>query len=125
MDADARKKIAIEFLQNASAGHPRRIADRCFKPGGRHHNPYFPQGWDALFTAMEEAAKQSPEQRFEVKRALADGDLVAVHSHVIPKPGQAGIAVVHLFRFEGDQIAEFWDVAAMLPEKSANADGAF
>jgi predicted SnoaL-like aldol condensation-catalyzing enzyme len=34
-----------------------------------------------------------------------------------------GIAVVHLFRFEGDKIAEFWDVAQILPDPAPNENG--
>ncbi|MGA9522893.1 MAG: nuclear transport factor 2 family protein [Myxococcaceae bacterium] len=124
MDTDARKKIAVEFLQMASAGQLQR-ARAFIKPGGVHHNMYFAAGWDTLLPAMEEAARESPKQQFVVKHVLADGDLVAVHSHVIPKPGDVGIAVVHLLRFEGTQIAEFWDVAAQIPADSPNKDGAF
>jgi hypothetical protein len=32
---------------------------------------------------------------------------------------------VHLFRFEGDRIAELWDVAQPVPAEILNADGVF
>jgi len=50
---------------------------------------------------------------------------VAVHSHVVPHPGQAGIAVIHLFRFENGKIAELWDVGQAVEPGSPNSDGAF
>ena len=52
--------------------------------------------------AMKDNAKLSPNLVFEVKRALEDGDLVAVHSHVRQKPEDRGDVIVHIFRFEGD-----------------------
>ncbi len=42
---------------------------------------------------------------------LADGDLVMAHVHVIFEPGSPGLAVVDIFRIENGQIAEHWDVA--------------
>jgi len=98
---------------------------RVLKPGGVHHNVYFARGWDALLTAMEEAAKEAPNTSLDVKHVLSDGDLVAVHSHVVHKSGDPGFAVVHMFRFEDDRIAEMWDVGISIPPESPNADGAF
>ncbi|GEM_PF-2747946 len=40
---------------------------------------------------------------------LGDGDLVAVHSHIVLRSGEQGVAAVHLFRFHGDKIMEMWD----------------
>ncbi len=60
-----------------------------------------------------------------MQRALEDGDLVAVHSRVRLKPGEPGIAIVHIFRFEGDLVAELWDVGQPVPSDSPNANGMF
>ena len=76
-------------------------------------------------TGMEENARQNPDKRLDVLHALEDGDFVAVHSHVRQHPGDRGAVVVHLFRFEGDRIAELWDVGQPVPEQSVNAHGMF
>ncbi|HSB46412.1 MAG TPA: nuclear transport factor 2 family protein [Candidatus Bilamarchaeum sp.] len=125
MDAEERKGAAVEFLKLSSSGRAREAAKRFLAPGGVHHNPYFAAGWDSLITAMEENAKAAPERRFDVKRVLCDGDYVAVHSHVTHRPGEAGAAVVHIFRFEGGKIAEMWDVGQSIPADSPNRDGPF
>jgi predicted SnoaL-like aldol condensation-catalyzing enzyme len=70
------------------------------------------------------AAKQSTERQFDVKRVLADGEFVVVHSHVRQRPSEAGPAV-HLFRFEGDRIAELWDVGQPVPAENPNRLGMF
>lgn len=42
---------------------------------------------------------------------MADEDMVAVHTELLDsksRPGLGGLRQVHLFRFEGDKIAEYW-----------------
>jgi predicted SnoaL-like aldol condensation-catalyzing enzyme len=125
MTADARKKIAVDFLRQAAAGHARRAAEGVLEPGGVHHNLHFAAGWTPLLAAMDEAAKRAPDQRLDVKHVLCDGDMVAVHSHVVHKAGEPGFTAVHMFRFQGERIAEMWDVALAIPPDSPNQDGAF
>jgi predicted SnoaL-like aldol condensation-catalyzing enzyme len=50
---------------------------------------------------------------------------VAVHSRVRPGPGESGAAVVHIFKFHGDRIVEFWDMGQPVPENSPNENGMF
>jgi predicted SnoaL-like aldol condensation-catalyzing enzyme len=121
----ANKDTAIAFLKLCAAGTPRDGARRFAIPALRHHNPYFPASPDALFKGMEDNAKQFPDKVLDVKHALEDGDLVAVHSHVRMKPGDKEVAVVHLLRFEGGKIAEFWDVGQEIPADSPNKNGMF
>jgi len=59
-----------------------------------------------------------------VQQALEEGDRVAVHSRIRKAAGPE-IAVVHIFRFEGDRIAELWDVGQREPENSTNENGMF
>jgi len=40
-------------------------------------------------------------------------------------PGERGLAIVDILRVEGCKIAEHWDVAQAVPEKSANTNGMF
>lgn len=119
-----RKTIALDFLRLARDGH-RSAAERLLAPGGRHHNPYFAAGMPALLDAIEAAAKTSANRTSDVKHVVAEGDYVVVHSHVRQEPNAPGAAVVHLFRFEGDRIAELWDVGQPVPADNANADGMF
>jgi predicted SnoaL-like aldol condensation-catalyzing enzyme len=120
----ANKSTAIAFLELASSGRVGEAFRRVTK-GFTHHNPYFAGDSRSLKAGMEEASKRNPKQELEVKRAIEEGDLVAVHSHVRPEPDGPGIAVVHIFRFEAGQIAELWDVGQLLPADSPNENGAF
>jgi predicted SnoaL-like aldol condensation-catalyzing enzyme len=120
-----KKDAAVSFLQLVASGRVREAYARHVSSGFRHHNPYFAAGADALMAGMEENARQNPQKRLDVLRTVEEGDLAGVHSHVRQKPDERGAVVVHLFRFEGDRIAELWDVGQEVPEHSDNADGMF
>jgi predicted SnoaL-like aldol condensation-catalyzing enzyme len=119
-----RKAVAAEFLRLAREGR-RAEAERLVTPGARHHNPYFAAGMPALLEATESAARSAPERTMEVKHVVGEGDYVVIHSRVHHRPGDAEVAVVHLFRFEGDRIAELWDVGQPVPPDVVNTDGMF
>jgi predicted SnoaL-like aldol condensation-catalyzing enzyme len=92
---------------------------------GKHHNAYFPKGFLALKNAMIENHKQFPDTQITIKSVIGEGDRVAVHSHIVQKPGDRGIAVVHIFRFENGKIVELWDLGQAVPSDSPNEDGIF
>lgn len=119
------KGAAIAFLELASSGKVNDAYSKFVDPGFKHHNPFFEGSAESLKTGMEENARQNPNKVLEVKRAIAEGDFVAVHSHVRQKPGEPGGAVVHIFRFEDGRIAELWDLGQPVPENSPNQYGMF
>lgn len=119
------KDTARDFLTLCASGRAHEAFPKYAGPGFRHHNPWFASDAKALMTAMDDNAAQHPDKTLEILHTLQDGDLVATHSRVCMKPGQADIAVVHLFRFDGDRIAELWDIAQQAPENSANRNGMF
>lgn len=119
------KDAAVEFLTLAAAGKVSEAYERHVAAGFRHHNPYFRGDAASLKEAMRENATANPDKVLEVQRALQDGHEVAVFSRVRQRPGDAGAAVVHIFRFEGTRIVELWDVGQAVPESSLNENGMF
>src|SRR5262245_12373377 len=109
------RDAAVSFLKLAASGRVREAYTRYVGFGFRHHNPFLAGDAEALMAGMEENARQNPDKSLDVLRTLEEDDLVAVHSHVRQKPGDPGAVVVHLFRFEGDRIAELWDVGQPVP----------
>jgi predicted SnoaL-like aldol condensation-catalyzing enzyme len=122
---EANRAIAIEFLRRASAGHARDVMRRYAAPDFVHHNPYFSSDADTLATAMDESARANPDKTLDIQRAIAEGPFVALHSRVQLKPGEAPVAVVHIFRVEDGRIHELWDVAQPAPDDSPNRVGMF
>ncbi len=129
-----RKKIAVEFLNFIAAGKP-KDGLRFFAPGCKTHNPYVAGGMNELIDAMIAVQKQGSEGiikgskadfRLSIKQVLADGDLVAVHTTLASSnPSEGGLRQVHLFRFSGDKIVEYWDTTQDIHENMPNAPEAF
>lgn len=122
---DSNKNAAVSFLKLAASGKVHEAYSKFVGAGFRHHNPFFEGSAESLMAGMEENARQNPNKVFEVKRAIAEGDLVVTHSHVQQKRDDLGAAVVHIFRFENGRIVELLDLGQPLPEKSPNQYGMF
>jgi predicted SnoaL-like aldol condensation-catalyzing enzyme len=119
-----RKEAAVSFLRLARSGNvPQAYVH--IAPNFRHHNPYFPGDAASLAKGIEESAKLFPHKTLAVQRLLEEGDFVAVHSRVRLKPDGSEMALVHIFRFEGERIVELWDVGEPVPDKSPNENGMF
>jgi predicted SnoaL-like aldol condensation-catalyzing enzyme len=121
----SHKDAAIEFLTLAASANVREAYARHAAPGFRHHNPYFRGDAASLMQGMEENAAKNPGKALEVKMALQEGERVALYSHVRHNPDEPGFALVHIFRFDGERIAELWDIAQAVPESSVNENGMF
>ena len=125
MSTNDYKQTAIDFLMLASKGKSKEGFSKYVGKDFKHHNIYFKGDGESLMIAMEDNAKKNPDKILEIQRSLKDGKLVAVHSHVRQKPGDPGAAVVHIFRFEDDKIAELWDLGQPVPLETVNENGIF
>lgn len=66
-----------------------------------------------------------PNVQLDIKRVLAEGDMVVTHSHLILEPGKPGRALADFFRLENGKVVEHWDVIQEVPENAANSNGMF
>ncbi len=126
-----RRTIAKEYFRLISQGKF-EAGLKYFAPECRTHNPYIAGDMAALTRGMvaanAEMGPQFADPAFTVEHILVDGDLVAVHTNLLgsrTKPGEGGLRQVHLFRFRGDKIVEYWDVSQMVTRDLPNAAGAF
>jgi predicted SnoaL-like aldol condensation-catalyzing enzyme len=119
------KEKAVDFLTLVVARKIDEAYERYVDMRGKHHNVYFAKGFATLRDAMKENHAQFPDTKISIKNVIGEGDLVAVHSHVVQKQGDPGIAVVHILRFENEKIVEMWDCGQKLPADMPNEDGAF
>ena len=91
--------------------------------GGSHyiqHNPQAPDGFEAFIQFVEGFLNQFPQVSFDIKRTVAEGDLVALHSLLKTSPEDRGTAVADFFRLEDGKVVEHWDVLQPVPESAAN-----
>lgn len=119
------KENAVAFLKSVASGNVREVYQKFVGPGFVHHNPFFRGDAESLMLAMEENAAKNPNKIFEVKLTIQEGDKVSVYSHVRQNPDDLGGAVVHIFRFENEQVVELWDIGQPIPEDSPNENGMF
>ena len=66
--------------------------------------------------------KEFPQKSIEFVRAIAEGDLVALHTHQI-WPGDEQYVTMDFFRFDNNgKIIEHWDAIQEIPKTSANGN---
>lgn len=119
-------EAAVDFLRLAASVNVREAFQKYAGQSFRHHNPFFSGTAESLMAAMSDNAAKNPGKVLEIQRVIEQDDLVAVHSHVRMNPTDRGAAVVHIFRFDGnDRIAELWDIGQPVPESSPNENGMF
>jgi predicted SnoaL-like aldol condensation-catalyzing enzyme len=120
------KEAAKSFLKIAGTGKVQEAYDEYVAPSFIHHNQYLRGDRQSLLTAMQEASKTTPNKSIEIKHVYEDGDTVITHSLVTRQDAEApDIAVVHIFRFEQDRVAELWDVGQPISAESPNENGMF
>jgi predicted SnoaL-like aldol condensation-catalyzing enzyme len=69
---------------------------------------------------VEGFAEQFPQMSVDIKRAVAEGDLVVTHSLLKTSPEDRGTAAADIFRLEDGKVVEHWDVVQPVPESAAN-----
>ncbi|MDL4819781.1 nuclear transport factor 2 family protein [Actinomadura opuntiae] len=124
-DTEANKATVRAFYEAGLnrkdfAAAARLIGDRYVQ-----HNPRIADGIEGFRGFVDTIRAEFPDLRAEVKALYADGDRVIAHVHGVRVPGQAGTAIVDIFRFEGGRIVEHWDVMQPIPETAANDNGMF
>lgn len=87
------------------------------------HNPHLENGVEALKGFLPHLfTNLMPEGTWEVKRVIAEGDMVVVHSLAKPNPNALGMAVADFFRVEDGKIVEHWDLTTDVPEHTASGN---
>jgi predicted SnoaL-like aldol condensation-catalyzing enzyme len=90
------------------------------------HSPGIANGLEALLQLIDEFDRESPGYAVQVRRVVAEGDLCFAHCHyTFGAKDLRGKAIAELFRFEGEQIVEHWDVIQDVPAHSRNGNGMF
>jgi predicted SnoaL-like aldol condensation-catalyzing enzyme len=116
------KKLVVSAFAEFARGNT-DIPRSVLAPHLIEHSPGNPSGRDAFIKHI--LNQPVADASLDLKRVIADGDLVALHYHLVPNGGGRGQAVVDIWRVEGDQIVEHWDVVQDVPKPSETPHGMF
>ena len=89
------------------------------------HNPTCPTASVPRRITSRRISSSIREAVVEIKRVIAEGELVMIHNLWKDTPEDRGQAVVDIFRLENGKIVEHWDVSQDIPENPANKNGMF
>ncbi|MEN8788638.1 MAG: ester cyclase [Flavobacteriaceae bacterium] len=120
MDLVMNKKNAIEFYKMAYMGNPELAIEKFVGEEYIQHNPDVADGTQGFIDYFVRMAKDYPDKSIEFVRCIAEGDLVALHTHQI-WPGNDQYVTMDFFRFDQNgKICEHWDAIQQIPKESAN-----
>jgi len=89
------------------------------------HNPQAADGPEAFIGFVNWYRGEYPELHVEIKRTVAEGDLVVTHGVIKTSPEDRGTAAADIFRLENGKIVEHWDVLQPVPETAENDNTMF
>ncbi|MEA2269879.1 MAG: hypothetical protein QOC64_2489 [Solirubrobacteraceae bacterium] len=123
-DAQRNKRLVIAFYTTAFNGrNPEDAVATYLGPTYVQHDPMTPDGPEAFIEIAKAFLAQYPEAHLDIRRAIADGNLVVTHSLLTTSPDDRGTAAADFFRVEEGRVVEHWAVLQPVPETSANAAG--
>jgi predicted SnoaL-like aldol condensation-catalyzing enzyme len=120
MDTSENKKNAIAYYKMAFEGNPKQATEMYAGSHYIQHNPSVKDGIEGFIEYFESMAREYPEKSVEFLRAVAEDDLVALHTRQI-WPGNDEYITMDFFRFDHNgKIVEHWDSIQKIPEVSEN-----
>jgi predicted SnoaL-like aldol condensation-catalyzing enzyme len=123
------KQIVTAFFDLAFAQRkPVEAALKCISAD--QHIQHNPGGVDGRLAFLEGFAAYVKKTQFrcDIKRVVAEGELVVVHNHCKENPTDAsdrGSAVVDIFPVDKGLIVEHWDVEQAVPAQAKNRNSMF
>ncbi|MGB5482129.1 MAG: nuclear transport factor 2 family protein [Eudoraea sp.] len=114
------KENAIAFYKMAYYGNPKKAVELYVGAKYIQHNPLVGDGTQPFIDYFNRMATEYPDKSIEFRRSVAEGDLVALHTHQI-WPDNEEYVTMDFFRFDANgKIVEHWDSMQQIPKTSAN-----
>lgn len=122
MDLETNKKNAIAFYKTAFLGNPEEAVKKYVGDKYIQHNPLVGNGKQAFIDYFDRMQREYPEKHIEFVRAVAENELVALHTHQV-WPENDEYVTMDFFRFdEKGKIVEHWDAVQSIPEETENGN---
>jgi predicted SnoaL-like aldol condensation-catalyzing enzyme len=125
MNLEQNKQSAIAFYKTAYSGNPRKAIETYIGDQYIQHNPDVADGLAGFIDYFERMQKGYPDKSIQFVRCIAEGDLVALHTHQT-WPGNDQYVTMDFFRFdENGMICEHWDAIQQIPMESKNPNSMY
>lgn len=122
---EENRRNAMAFYRMAFEGRAREAVERYVGDWYTQHNPWVEDGPDAFVAYFDRMHEEYPDKSIEFVRSVAEGDLVAVHTHQV-WPGGDEYVTMDFFRFDDNgKIVEHWDAVQEIPEITASGNPMF
>ncbi len=116
---ESNKRNAIAFYKMAYEGNPKEAVRLYVGDEYIQHNPLVGNGPLPFIEYFERMRKEYPEKSIEFVRAVAEGNLAAVHTHQT-WPGGEEYVTMDFFRFDASgKIVEHWDAIQLIPKEAS------
>jgi predicted SnoaL-like aldol condensation-catalyzing enzyme len=127
MTPEERKAIVVAFYtQLFNDRRPREAVEAYVGETYVQHNPATPDGREAVVDFATEWAERYPDLRLDIRRVIAEGDLVVTHSRLRFMVDGVDTAVADFWRLDDEgRIVEHWDVIQEVPAAAANPNTMF
>lgn len=119
------RQIVIDFYNGVFNQHDVVKSAEILVDSYIQHNPGVPDGKAPFVNHFTNFFRENPNARSRIIRSATDGDLVYLHVHSTNGAGDAGRAIVDIFRVKDNRIVEHWDVIQRVPDKAANTNTMF
>ena len=121
MDLKKNKENAIAFYKTAFEGNPKKAVELYVGAEYIQHNPSVGDGKEPFIAYFTRLGDNYPNKSIKFVRSVAEGNLVALHTHQIWPDAQKEYVTMDFFRFdENGKIVEHWDAIQQIPTESAN-----
>ena len=125
MNLEKNKENAIAFYRTAYEGDPQKAVELYVGDQYIQHNPDVADGPTGFITYFERMQREYPKKSIAFVRCIAEGDLVALHTHQT-WPGNEEYVTMDFLRFdEHGKIVEHWDAIQKIPETAAHENGMY
>jgi len=125
-ELENNKRIVREYYELAfNERKPEEAVEKYMGSYYRQHNPQAGDGAEPFIGFVKYYTQTFPDLHMDIKRLIAEGDLVVVHNHHTRYASDRGVAVIDVFRLEDGKIVEHWDVLQDVPETAANNNTMF
>lgn len=122
---DANAQLILDLFNKVLIPMDKTLVDAFIAEDYLQHSSLAEPGRDALKRWLDFVRTETPQATQKIYRIFTQDDYVTTHQHVIRWPGDAGFAVMDIFRIADGKVVEHWDVVQEISESPVNPNSMF